>query len=124
MAQPQRTVAGGTVDRSRTLRLTVDGRPVDAHPGDTVASALLADGTRRVGDSIYRRRPRGVLTAGVDEPNAYVRVHGPEGRTNESMLPATQVEARDGLEVTLEDGIGVLDPTPDTALYDAVNVHC
>ncbi len=124
MAQPQRTAAGGTVDRSRTLRLTVDGRPVDAHPGDTVASALLADGIRRVGDSIYRRRPRGVLTAGVDEPNAYVRVHGPEGRTHESMLPATQVEVRDGLEVTLEDGIGVLDPTPDTALYDAVNVHC
>ena len=124
MAHPQRTPAGGIVDRGRTLTLTVDGRPVSAHPGDTVASALLADGRLRVGNSIYRRRPRGVLTAGADEPNAFVRVLGTDGGTAESMLPATQVEVRDGLEVTLEDGIGVLDPTPDTALYDAVNVHC
>ncbi|AXH95408.1 2Fe-2S iron-sulfur cluster-binding protein [Ornithinimicrobium avium] len=125
MAQsPSRTAEGGVVERSSTLTITVDGQQLAAHPGDTVASALLASGRVRVGDSIYRGRPRGVLTADADEPNAFVRVHGAGGGTHESMLPATQVEVRDGLEVTFEDGIGVLDPTPDTALYDAVNVHC
>ncbi|WP_134772980.1 FAD-dependent oxidoreductase [Ornithinimicrobium flavum] len=124
MAQPQRTTDGGLVDRSCTITLTVDGRPITAHPGDTVASALLAAGQLRVGNSIYRGRPRGVVTASADEPNAFVRVAGGEGRPAESMLPATQVEVRDGLVVTLEDGIGVLDPTPDHDLYDAVNAHC
>ena len=103
---------------------TVDGHEVQARPGDTVASALVAAGRLRVGDSIYRRRPRGILTVTVDEPNAFVRVHGVDGRTHESMLPATMVEVRDGLVVSLEDGIGALDPTPDTSLYDTVNVHC
>ncbi len=121
---PHRTPEGGTVERGASLTLTVDGEPLTAHPGDTVASALVAAGRVRVGDSIYRRRPRGVLTADVDEPNAFVRVLAPGGGTHESMQPATQVEVRDGLEVTLEDGIGVLDPTPDTARYDAVDVHC
>lgn len=125
MAQsPRRTAEGGTLDRTSTVTLTVDGQALTAHPGDTVASALLAADRLRVGDSIYRSRPRGILTATADEPNAFVRVHGVDGGTHESMLPATQVEVRDGLEVTLEDGIGVLDPTPDTDLYDAVNVHC
>ncbi|MDO5698019.1 MAG: 2Fe-2S iron-sulfur cluster-binding protein [Dermatophilus congolensis] len=121
--QQMRTPAGGAVDRGTTLTITVDGERLSAHPGDTVASALLAHGRDRVGDSIYRRRPRGILTANVDEPNAFVRVYGDDG-THESMVPATTVEVRDGLVVDLEDGIGALDPTPGDALYDAVNVHC
>lgn len=125
MAQlPSRADTGGLIDRSRQLHLSVDGETLTAHPGDTVASALLANGRVRVGDSIYRGRPRGVFTANVDEPNAFVRVHGAPGATHESMLAATTVQVRDGLEVTLEDGIGQLDPTPDTAHYDAVNQHC
>lgn len=121
---PRRAATGGLIDRSRQLHLSVDGEPLVAHPGDTVASAMLANGRVRVGNSIYLGRPRGVFTANVDEPNAFVRVHGAPGTTHESMLAATTVQVRDGLEVTLEDGIGVLDPTPDTAHYDAVNRHC
>lgn len=121
--QDLRTPTGGRIDRDRPLTLVVDGQSVGAYAGDTVASALLAAGRVTVGSSIYRRRPRGILTAGVDEPNAFVRVLAQDG-PHESMLPATTVEVRDGMEVLLEDGIGALDPTPDAALYDAVNHHC
>ena len=80
----------------------------------------MANGRLRVGDSIYLRRPRGVLSAGVEEPNAFVRVNGDH---NESMLPATTLELRDGLDVTLLDGIGVLDDRPDRNEYDKMHVH-
>ncbi|MCU1535890.1 MAG: ferredoxin [Humibacillus sp.] len=117
---PNRLYAGGSVDRSRPLRFTVDGTPLTGFAGDTVASALVANGRLRVGDSIYLRRPRGVMTAGVEEPNAFVRVNGAH---NESMLPATALELTDGLDVTLLDGIGVLDGRPDGAEYDKMHVH-
>ena len=76
MRQPARLADGGLVDRSRPLRFTVDGVELTGYAGDTVASALLANGRVRVGDSIYRRRPRGILSAGVEEPNAFVMVRG------------------------------------------------
>ncbi|GAA1158135.1 2Fe-2S iron-sulfur cluster-binding protein [Ornithinicoccus hortensis] len=118
--QTHRLGEGGTIDRSRPVEFTVDGAPVTGYAGDTIASALLANGRTRVGDSIYLSRPRGVLSAGVDEPNAYVRVHGEH---DESMLPATTVEITEGMEVTLLTGIGVLDQRPDPAEYDTMNIH-
>ncbi|MET0693133.1 MAG: 2Fe-2S iron-sulfur cluster-binding protein, partial [Propionibacteriaceae bacterium] len=120
MTQPNRRPSGGTVDRSRPLSFTVDGVPLTGYAGDTLASALVANARLRVGDSIYLRRPRGVMTAGVEEPNAFVRVNGAH---NESMLPATTLELTDGLDVTLLDGIGVLDGRPDPSEYDKVHVH-
>ncbi|GGC93496.1 sarcosine oxidase subunit alpha [Tersicoccus solisilvae] len=111
---------GGRIDRDTTLTFTVDGTTYTGHPGDTVASALVAAGALRVGDSIYKRRPRGIVAAGVDEPNALIRVRGD---VNESMLQATAVELTDGLEVDLLDGIGILDPREDTARYDKKHVH-
>ena len=64
-SQSHRLPTGGRIDRETILTFTVDGVEYTGHPGDTVASALLANGQVRVGDSIYRRRPRGIVA--VDE---------------------------------------------------------
>ncbi len=95
MSQPFRT-AGGRIDRSRTLRFSLDGRSYEGHPGDTLASALLANGVHLVGRSFKYHRPRGILAAGAEEPNALVRVDQGGGRTDPN-LRATQVELFDGL---------------------------
>ena len=84
--QSNRLPSGGRVDRSRELRFTVDDVEYVGHPGDTVASALLANGRIEVGPSIYRRRPRGIVSAGAEEPNALLQVGGD---SSEPMVPAT-----------------------------------
>src|SRR6478752_2497504 len=111
---------GGRVDRSAVLRFTVDGRELTGHPGDTVASAMLANGLAEVGPSIYRGRPRGIVAAGVEEPNALLQVGGD---TSESMLTATTVSLVDGLRAETLSGLGRLDPTPDEAVYDKKYLH-
>ncbi|MFM7626787.1 MAG: 2Fe-2S iron-sulfur cluster-binding protein, partial [Gammaproteobacteria bacterium] len=67
-----RLPSGGLIDRTRPLRFSFDGRSHDGYAGDTLAAALLADGVRLVGRSFKYHRPRGVLTAGPEEPNALV----------------------------------------------------
>lgn len=111
---------GGRIDRARVLRFTVDGRELTGHPGDTVASAMLANGVVAVAPSLYRGRPRGIVAAGVEEPNALVQI---DGSCSEGMLPATTVELYDGLSATTLSGMGRLDPTPDPAVYDKKYVH-
>ncbi|HEY5820401.1 MAG TPA: 2Fe-2S iron-sulfur cluster-binding protein [Propionibacteriaceae bacterium] len=118
--QPCRREAGGRIDRSRVWTMNVDGIDYAGHPGDTVASALLAAGVIRVGDSIYAHRPRGILTAGIEEPNALLQV---AGRCAEPMLPATTVPLHDGLGAEFLSGLGWLDPTEDEAIYDKLFVH-
>ena len=70
MTQPFRTTSGGHIDRDSTLRFRFDGRDYAGHPGDTLASALLANGVRLVGRSFKYHRPRGIFTAGPEEPSA------------------------------------------------------
>ncbi|WGH79291.1 sarcosine oxidase subunit alpha family protein [Jannaschia ovalis] len=70
-----RLKTGGLIDRDTTLRFTFDGRRYDAHPGDTVASALLAAGTKLMGRSFKYHRPRGPLTHDSAEPNALITTH-------------------------------------------------
>ncbi|MBV8753903.1 MAG: sarcosine oxidase subunit alpha family protein [Hyphomicrobiales bacterium] len=94
-AEPFRLPSGGAIDRTRTLAFTFDGRSYTGHPGDTLASALLANGVRIVGRSFKYHRPRGVFTAGPEEPNALVRVG--EGARAEPNTRATMVELYDGL---------------------------
>jgi len=79
MTGPFRNASGGLIDRSRTISFTFDGRRLEGHPGDTLASALLANGVTLMGRSFKYHRPRGVLGAGVEEPNALVGV-GTGGR--------------------------------------------
>lgn len=65
-----RLPTGGLIDRDVSMPFTFDGQSYTAHPGDTLASALLANGVRLMGRSFKYHRPRGVLTAGSEEPNA------------------------------------------------------
>jgi sarcosine oxidase subunit alpha len=85
----------GRVDRTKPLRFSFDGRDLTAFRGDTLASALLANGVRLVGRSFKYHRPRGLLTAGPEEPNALVEVVGPANQTPN--VRATVQEVFDGL---------------------------
>ncbi len=70
----RRTTSGGRIDRNKTVHFSFDGQQYSGHPGDTLASALLANGVTLFGRSFKYHRPRGLLSAGVDEPNALVTV--------------------------------------------------
>ncbi|NYI78888.1 2Fe-2S iron-sulfur cluster-binding protein [Nocardioides panzhihuensis] len=114
---------GGRIDRSTRLTFSLDGQEYAGHAGDTLASALIANGVLECGPSLYRQRPRGVIAAGVEEPNALVKLRRPGDSVTESMLPATTVELVDGLEAHYLSGLGELDPADDTAIYDKKYVH-
>src|ERR1700694_3373073 len=92
---------GGLVDRSRTLSFTFDGDTYRGFTGDTLASALLANGIRLVGRSFKYHRPRGILTAGPEEPNALVELR--TGARREPNTRATTIEMFDGLEATSQN---------------------
>ncbi|MGF1610238.1 MAG: FAD-dependent oxidoreductase, partial [Kiloniellales bacterium] len=95
MVQSYRKAEGGRIDRARPLSFQFDGRRYQGYAGDTLASALLANGVHLVGRSFKYHRPRGILSAGAEEPNALVQV-GSEPRS-EPNIRATQLELTDGL---------------------------
>jgi sarcosine oxidase, subunit alpha len=91
-----RTSSGGRIDRSQRLAFKFDGVTYEGVAGDTLASALLANGLHLVGRSFKYHRPRGILAAGSEEPNALVTVSRDAARVTPN-LRATQVELYDGL---------------------------
>src|ERR1700726_2509622 len=93
--QPNRLTAAGLVDRNRLLSFHFDGRRYTGFAGDTLASALLAADVRLVGRSFKYHRPRGILTAGSEEPNALVELRS--GARREANTRATVTELFDGL---------------------------
>jgi sarcosine oxidase subunit alpha len=95
MTQPFRLPEGGAINRSRRLRFEFDGAAYEGHPGDTLASALLANGVRIVGRSFKYHRPRGIISAGVEEPSALVCLE--EGTHREPNRRPTEIELYDGL---------------------------
>ena len=95
MSAPNR-LGGGLIDRSRRLSFTFDGRSFEGHPGDTLASALMASGVRLMGRSFKYHRPRGVFSAGPEEPSALVALGRGARRTPNSRAPV--VELTGGLE--------------------------
>ncbi|NKC12130.1 MAG: FAD-dependent oxidoreductase [Gammaproteobacteria bacterium] len=92
---PFRAPTGGDIDRSRQLEFSFDARRLYGHPGDTLASALLANGVRIVGRSFKYHRPRGIVTHWVDEPNALVQL---VGRDDEPNVRATTLPLTNGLQ--------------------------
>jgi sarcosine oxidase subunit alpha len=95
-SQGWRLPAGGAIDRTRTLRFAFDGRALEGHPGDTLASALLANGVRLVARSFKYHRPRGIFSCGPEEPNSLVRLR--RGERAEPNTRSTMVELFEGLE--------------------------
>ncbi|MGF7160195.1 sarcosine oxidase subunit alpha [Rhodoligotrophos appendicifer] len=87
--------SGRLIDPTRRLSFTFDGQRMTGFAGDTLASAVLANGQRLFGRSFKYHRPRGLLGLGSDEPNALVGIG--EGTRHEPNLRATQVELHDGL---------------------------
>jgi sarcosine oxidase subunit alpha len=92
-----RTAHGGRIDRSRPLAFTFDGTRYGGLAGDTLASALLANDVHLMGRSFKYHRPRGVLAAGAEEPNALVGVRRDAARYTPNVR-ATQLELYEGLE--------------------------
>ncbi len=87
---------GGIIDRSKPINFTFDGRSYQGYAGDTLASALLANDVKLVGRSFKYHRPRGILSAGSEEPNALVELR--MGARREPNTRATMIELYEGLE--------------------------
>lgn len=92
-----RLPTGGRIDRSRSVGFNWDGTRHIGHPGDTVASALMAHGEQVLGRSFKYHRPRGVMTAGIEEGGALVSLGS--GAHRVPNVKPTQAEIHDGLEV-------------------------
>ncbi len=103
MSRPDknRLASGGLIDRAAPLTFRFDGRSYRGYAGDTLASALLANGLRLVGRSFKYHRPRGIFSAGAEEPNALVELRS--GARREPNTRATVVELFDGLEATSQN---------------------
>lgn len=98
MSQKDRLGAGGRINRAQPLTFTFNGRTYQGFQGDTLASALLANGVHFVARSFKYHRPRGIVTAGVDEPNAVVQLE--TGAYTVPNARATEVELYQGLVAT------------------------
>ncbi|MFB9376882.1 2Fe-2S iron-sulfur cluster-binding protein [Kineococcus gynurae] len=115
-----RTPEGGRIDRSRTLEFTYAGQSFTGHPGDTLASALLAQGRHQIGTSVKLGRPRGVGAAWAECPTSLVQIEEP---FPEPMLLASTTELFDGLNAGGVPGQGRLAEIGDSARYDSRHLH-
>lgn len=115
-----RTAGGGRIDRGRTLTFTFDGETCTGHPGDTLASALLANGRHAVATSVKLGRPRGITAAWAEDSGGLVQIEEP---FPEPMLLAATIELYDGLVATGLPGQGRLAGVPDPARYDSRHHH-
>lgn len=98
MTQRMRLASGGLIDRSTDLAFRFNGRNYRGHPGDTLASALVANGVRLLARSFKYHRPRGIMAAGAEEANALVQLG--TGRSGRPNLKATEIELFEGLDAT------------------------
>ncbi len=96
---------GSWLDRTRRIVFRFDGVEYEGYEGDTLASALLANGVRAGFRSPLLGRPRGVMTAGPEEPNAFVEISEP---WFDPIVAATTVELVDGLVARSRPGMGRL----------------
>jgi sarcosine oxidase subunit alpha len=100
--QRNRLDNGGRIDRSQPLSFRFNGRKLQGFAGDTLASALLANGVSVVGRSFKLHRPRGIVGCGAEEPNAIMQIG--KGASTLPNLRATQVELYDGLVASSTKG--------------------
>ena len=120
MTQPFRMPTGGRIDRQMPVEFTFDGTSYTGYAGDTLASALLANGIRTVTTSVNLGRPRGVTGSWAEDATAQVGIDAPY---IEPMVPATTVELCPGLAAHGVPGWGKLTTDPDAARYDSLHHH-
>jgi sarcosine oxidase subunit alpha len=101
VSAPYRLASGGLIDRARPLSFTFDGQAYSGYAGDTLASALIANGVKLTGRSFKYHRPRGIITAGSEEPNALVELR--TGARREPNTRATTAELYDSLAATSQN---------------------
>jgi sarcosine oxidase, subunit alpha len=99
---PYRLTQGGVIDRGAEIPFRFNRRSYRAFEGDTLASALLANGVRTVGRSFKFHRPRGIFTAGYEEPNAFLQLG--RGAFNVPAARAPMTEVLPGLEARTSSG--------------------
>jgi len=103
MSQVNRLAKGGRIDRSQALSFTFNGQTYQGYAGDSLAAALLANGVDIVGRSFKYSRPRGIVAAGSEEPNAVLQI----GSTEAAQIPnvrATQQALYSGLVANSTNG--------------------
>ncbi len=100
-------ISGGLINRSAPIGFTFNGKRMQGYQGDTLASALLANGQKLVGRSFKYHRPRGIFSAGPEEPNALVQLR--TGAAQEPNTRATVIELFDGLVATSQNHRGSLE---------------
>jgi len=98
---------GGLIDQSKPLSFTFNDRKMSGYQGDTLASALLSNGQKIVGRSFKYHRPRGIFSAGSEEPNALIQLR--KGAFQEPNTRATMAELFDGLSATSQNHRGSLE---------------
>ena len=105
--QSNRLAHGGLINRDKRLSFKFNGTGFKGYEGDTLASALLANGKGFVGRSFKYHRPRGIFSAGPEEPNALVQLRS--GAHQEPNTRATVAELFDGLWASSQNHIGSLE---------------
>ena len=102
MSQINRLNTGARTDNTTRINFTYNGKQMQGVAGDTLASALLANGVNVVGRSFKYSRPRGIVGHGAEEPNAIMQIGS--GAATVPNLKATQVELYEGLESASVNG--------------------
>ena len=102
MTKNLRVKTGKAIDETYRISFKFNGSTYYGFKGDTLASALLANNVHLVGRSFKYHRPRGVMTAGSEEPNAIVQLHNNSSRT-EPNVRATEIEIYEGLEASSQN---------------------
>ena len=104
MTSPQknRLATGGRIDRKKPLSFRFNGRKFQGYQGDTIASALLANGISTVNRSFKYHRPRGIMSAGVEETNALLTVF--DGNGDVPVVRTTMRALTDGHEIKSPNG--------------------
>ena len=90
------------IDETVRISFKFNGKTYYGFKGDTLASALLANNVHLIGRSFKYHRPRGIMTAGSEEPNAIVQINNNTNVT-EPNVRATEVEIYEGLEARSEE---------------------
>ena len=102
MAKNLRVKTSRFIDETYKISFTFNGKIYYGYKGDTLASALLANDIHLIGRSFKYHRPRGIMTAGSEEPNAIVQLHNNTSRT-EPNVRATEIEIYEGLEASSQN---------------------